>query len=95
MLDNQIGDDGAIALFAILAKNQSITYVALLGNKIGAKAAEFIASALKTNSTLTALDLTKNEIGDKGATAIFQTLSHANKTLTTLQIGCTWMYFHV
>ena len=55
MYDNNIGDQGAIAIAKALEVNASVTYLNLFGNKIGDSGAAAIANAIAVNATVTAL----------------------------------------
>ena len=72
--DNDIGDEGAIAISAALETNSTLSSLNLkgpqFGTKITAKGAQAIAKMLEVNRSLTSLDLSSNEIGDGCAKAI-------------------------
>tara|TARA_B110001452_G_scaffold264878_1_gene268616 strand:- start:10 stop:1203 length:1194 start_codon:yes stop_codon:yes gene_type:complete len=60
---NQLGDEGAKAIAAMLRANRSLKDLSLLGNKIGDAGAEAIAAMLRVNRSLNYLDLRGNDIG--------------------------------
>ena len=78
LAENDIGDEGAVALSAALEKNNTLTELNLRaeqdGIKISATGVQAIAEMLAVNRALTSLDLTYNEIGAGGARAIAASL---------------------
>ena len=76
--ENNIGDEGAIAISAALEHNTTLTQIDLNGYysdvKIGAAGAQAIAKMLVVNRALTSLNLRFNEIGAGGAKAIADSL---------------------
>ena len=55
MYNNNIGDQGAIAIAKALEVNASVTILGLAGNKIGADGAAAIANAIAVNASLNML----------------------------------------
>ena len=74
LAENDIGDEGAIAISAALETNTTLTALNLqakiLGVQITAKGAQAFAKMLEVNRALTSLDLYHNGIGAGGAEAI-------------------------
>ena len=73
--NDDIGDDGAVALGAALAAQSrdgqfALNGVALTSCGIGARGAAAIALALLENSRLETIDLAENPLGDRGARAL-------------------------
>ena len=56
LIDNYIGDAGAVAMAASLEKNSTLTSLNIV-NAIGAAGAIAMAAALEKNSTLTDMNL--------------------------------------
>ena len=80
--DNNIEDEGAIALGKALKKNKSLTELMLNTCNIGPNGVIALAAALsESTAVLKKLALSYNNIGDKGATAI----GNALKTNSTLE----------
>lgn len=67
------GPEGARALAAGLAQNQTLHKLDLSWCKLRAPGAEVFASVLASNSTLRDLDLSHNNVGDKGVCALLET----------------------
>ena len=83
MYNNNIGDQGAIAIAEALKFNAVMETLYLGSNKIGDLGATAIAGALQVNAVLKTLYLTDNKIGDAGAAAIADAL-RVNGVLTAL-----------
>ena len=87
MYDNNIGDQGAIAIAKALEFNAVMKTLYLNGNKIGDLGATAIAGALQVNAVLKELRLQHNKIGDSGAIAIAEALKfNAELGLETLYV---------
>ena len=85
--NNNIGNEGVIAIAEALKENQIITTLDLHNNFIGPEAATALANALRVNSSITKVILTYNNIENEGATALAEAL-RVNKTVTSLNL---WM----
>ena len=84
MLDNNnIGNEGCIALARVLATNISLTHLCLYTNNIDSEGGVALARMLTTNTTLTNLLLDNNNIGNEGCVALARMLT-TNTTLTDL-----------
>ena len=74
LAENDIGDEGAVAISAALENNNTLTQLNLAakrdGIKISATGDQAIAKMLVVNRALTRLNLRKNRIGAGGAKAI-------------------------
>jgi len=70
---NNIGDDGAIALAALLKAGYAIRRLSLRDNTIGDAGAHALAEALAVNTTLEELDLWGNELTSSGKTVMAAT----------------------
>lgn len=83
---NQLGDEGAAHIAALLHDNQVLTRLDLRTNKIKAAGAREIARALKQPSTrLVELDIQQNGIGHEGARYFSEALL-VNKSLRILNL---------
>ena len=84
----QIGDSGSCAaiLAHAMARNSTVTHLALYQYIIGASGAAALAKAVEINSTLTHLQLPHNRIGDSGAAALAKAVE-INSTLTCLNLS--------
>eukprot|EP00416_Gambierdiscus_australes_P040620 CAMPEP_0171099738 /NCGR_PEP_ID=MMETSP0766_2-20121228/52454_1 /TAXON_ID=439317 /ORGANISM="Gambierdiscus australes, Strain CAWD 149" /LENGTH=220 /DNA_ID=CAMNT_0011559435 /DNA_START=60 /DNA_END=722 /DNA_ORIENTATION=+ len=85
LLQNQIGDDGAVEIGELLSKNAFLKEVDLRDNQIGDKGAAKLAEALESNSTLTRLYLKDNDITNEGALLLAAAVRN-NMTLVQLDI---------
>ena len=77
LAENEIGDEGAIAISAALESNTSLTKLDLSSQAygdIGTAGAQAIAKMLVVNRALTSLNLRHNGIGAGGAKAIADSL---------------------
>ena len=83
--DNDIGDEGAIAISAALETNSTLTSLNLkgrsYGTKITAKGAQAIAKMLEVNRALNSVDLRFNEIPDEGKQQLRDAVKGKNTTL--------------
>ncbi len=61
--NNNIGDEGAIALAESLKVNKSVTNICLWNNDIGEEGAKALVEALKINTSITEIDLISENIG--------------------------------
>ena len=90
--ENEITHEGAMHLFEILKKNQTVVtlnlgnYDQVQKNKIGAIGATYLRDLLKENKFLTSLDLRANVVSDKGAYQIQLGLLE-NQTLEHLSLS--------
>ena len=82
---NQIGDEGAKAVAAMLKENQEIVTISLKDNQIGDEGAKAFAATLESNQTLYNLYLDQNQIGDEGVKA-FAKMLEKNHTLQALKL---------
>ena len=83
MLDNNnIGNEGCIALARVLATNISLTHLCLYTNNIDSEGGVALARMLTTNTTLTNLLLDNNNIGSEGYIALAQVLATNNGLIT-------------
>ena len=90
LYDNNIGDQGAIAIAKALEVNASLKILVLENNNIGDDGAKALASALEVNASLKTLDLRVNKIGDAGATAIANAIAvNASLKLESLWVDYT------
>ena len=62
LMNNSIGDDGAIKIFSTLASQATLCKLGLNGNRIGKRGADKAIQMLQTNVTLTHLALGVNQI---------------------------------
>jgi hypothetical protein len=85
LVNNQIGDAGAVGLGKALKANATLTTLFLYNKKIGDAGATGLGEGLKVNATLTKLWLHNNHIGDAGALGLCKTLE-VTVTLTTLTL---------
>ena len=78
LAENDVGDEGAVAISAALENNNTLTELNLAakwgGVKISATGAQAIAKMLAVNRALTSLDLGYNGVGAGGAQAIADAL---------------------
>lgn len=89
---NDIGDEGAIALAEVLGSgNSKIGYMDVsynnIGRNVGQSGAKALAVALAVNSSLKVLNLTGNAVGDEGAMVLAQTLGASDTPLEELYLG--------
>ena len=92
MYNNNIGDQGAIAIAKALEVNASVTELSLAGNSIGDAGAAAIANAIAVNATV----LTKNYPKKEIASTFHKTLSpqslprfsckHTTQTRTSFEL---------
>ena len=68
--DNQIGDEGGVAIAKALSVNTTLTDLNLMWNQIGDEGGIAIGEALKVNTTLTTLSLQTNALGREGKDAL-------------------------
>ena len=85
LAENEIGDEGAIAICAALESNTSLTRLDLRGRvsgtMIGTAGAQAIAKMLVVNRSLNSVDLTWNDIPDKGKQLLRGAVGDRNITL--------------
>ena len=78
LAENEIGDEGAVAISAALEVNNTLTALNLQakwdGVQISATGAQAIAKMLAVNRALTSLDLSWSKVGAGGAKAIADSL---------------------
>jgi len=88
LYDNNIKDEGAIAISEGLKGNKCLEKLNLGSNRIGVKGGKALASALGTAVLmLKSINLTFNNIGTDGAVAIAEALKSGMGVLTTLNLG--------
>ena len=63
--NNNISDEGAIALANLLQTNRTITWIDFCNNKIGINGLKALEDAVETNSEVITLDLFDNNISDE------------------------------
>ena len=82
---NNIGDEGTIAISAALENNNTLTQIDLNGHgchvRIGPAGAQAIAKMLAANRALTSVNLLQNDLGD-GAAAIVAAAKQQGKIKT-------------
>ncbi|EGG14858.1 hypothetical protein DFA_10731 [Cavenderia fasciculata] len=81
-----IGDQEALALAAMLLKNNSLTLLNLNVNEITDTGAKAIAYSLKQNSSLKYLSLSQNFIGKEGLIALSEAI-RVNRTLDFVDVS--------
>ena len=85
LADNDIGDDGAVAISAALENNTTLTDLNLQasygGVKITATGAQAIAKMLVVNRALTSVDLRYNDIPDANKQQLRDAVKGKNITL--------------
>jgi len=72
--DNDIRDEGAVALAHGLSHNRALELLELNGCAIKAEGAKALGRALETNDVLTKVDLRNNRLGDDGVLEIGRSL---------------------
>lgn len=82
--ENVIGDGGAVALAAVLAKNIPLQHIGVRGCLIREFSAEIIANSLKYNTHLLSMDISNNRALAHGARAFAHVLQHFNSNLRRL-----------
>jgi Ran GTPase-activating protein (RanGAP) involved in mRNA processing and transport len=82
---NEIGDEGAAAIFSALECNTSVQSIFLNENCIGDEGILALAKMLKTNKTLREVYLWDNRLTDRGCEEIARTMM-LNKTITKCEI---------
>lgn len=80
----QLGDEGAVALAAVLEGSRTITAIKLASNSIGDEGATSLAAML-SSSSITCLNLSDNSIGAKGAASLAGALSRTLITALVLR----------
>ncbi|AIK96558.1 hypothetical protein [Candidatus Odyssella acanthamoebae] len=88
LLNNNLGDAGALLISQFLIGNPTLTYLGLANNKIKAKGIDALADALAQNTVLKTLILASNPIGDQGGIKLADVLTK-NKSLSTLDLAKT------
>ncbi len=83
LFENEVLDDGALAVGRMLATNSTLTELEPGATGISATGVAAITSALERNSTLTFLGLSHPN-GVAGDAALLSLLEHHNSTLCTL-----------
>ena len=84
--NNNIGNEGLIALAETLKSNSTLQKLELVNNYIEDKGATAMAEALNCNSTLQKLGLANNFIGDEGATDLVEAFKK-NWTLQDIELS--------
>ena len=86
---NKLGDEGAVAVAAMLRHNRKLLRLDLGTNAIGDSGAVALARALELNtkSGLLLLGLSWNQIGDEGAEAFAESLRNGAPALETLLLS--------
>lgn len=93
VLNEPIGDDGAVRIAAALKENDVITKLDLAQCGIGDKGAQAIADMLLVNKKITWIRLAANKIGSRGGTAIAEALEQ-NTLVNELYLGSTMATQH-
>lgn len=83
---NEIGEDGAKALFATLRTNRKLEAFFLNGNRIGDDSIVELADALEVNQTFREVYLWDNNLTDASARALEAVLRNVNHALIKLDI---------
>lgn len=63
--ENELGDDGARAIAAMLKENSTLLKLNLSGNRFTDLSAEYLSPALTSNTRLQHLDLSHNSLGER------------------------------
>lgn len=82
-----LGNAGVAKIAAVLADNQTLTSLSLMGNCISSIGVTAIAKSLASNSTLETLNLADNHICDAGASAVAELLRADECALKTLYLS--------
>merc|ERR1712038_2116294 len=84
---NEIGDEGTIALADGIRKNIGLKELLLYSNKLLDEGAMQLGMCLKVNTVLSKLDISGNQIGDHGATSLVKGLQK-NSSLKEIVCNC-------
>ena len=84
--NNNISDDGAIAISEYLKTNNTLQSLNLAKNNITSVGAKRISEVIKSSMILQTLDISHNKISDDGATVISEYLK-TNNTLQSLNLA--------
>ena len=90
LLNNNLGDAGALLISQILPGNRTLRYLGLANNKITARGMDALGDALGQSNVLETLNLTSNPMGDRGGIKLAAALRR-NKSLKTLLLAKTQM----
>ena len=85
IMDNQVGDDGALILAEGLVKTNTLRELNISNNEIGSTGAVAIVESLSSNTSLKVLDISGNTINEAGASTIADALTK-NKILKELSL---------